>query len=299
MTEPKLIAVGAVCYTTLYRVDTVPALPAKAVASAACRVVDGMAISAAAAFAKLGGEADVWARIGDDAVGATMVSELQAAGLGVTALRRVAGATSSHAAVVIDQAGDRLVVPYHQPDLDADPAWLPLAEIAAADVVHADIRWPDGAAAALAHAQRLGVRTMLDAEVGPRDVLARLLPLASHAVFSDAGLAAFTGEADLEQGLRAVAAWHPGHVGASCGADGYAWIETGVIHRVPALPVEVIDTLAAGDVFHGAFALALAEGQPIAAAARFACVAASLKCTRFGGRLGCPTRAEVAAAVAG
>jgi sulfofructose kinase len=62
---------------------------------------------------------------------------------------------------------------------------------------------------------------------------------------------------------------------------------------VPAPRVEVVDTLAAGDVFHGALALRLAEGATIDAAARFAVVAASLKCTRFGGRLGCPSRDEV------
>jgi sulfofructose kinase len=37
----------------------------------------------------------------------------------------------------------------------------------------------------------------------------------------------------------------------------------------------------------------LLEGQAIERAARFACVAAALKCTRFGGRLGCPSRDEV------
>jgi sulfofructose kinase len=62
---------------------------------------------------------------------------------------------------------------------------------------------------------------------------------------------------------------------------------------VPAPRVEVVDTLSAGDVFHGAFALAILEGKGIEAAARFACAAASLKCTRPGGRLGCPTRAQV------
>jgi sulfofructose kinase len=86
-------------------------------------------------------------------------------------------------------------------------------------------------------------------------------------------------------------------VGATCGAAGYAWVEGGAVRRVGAPAVEVIDTLAAGDVFHGAFALALAESQPVEAAARFACHAASLKCTRFGGRLGCPTRAEVEASL--
>jgi sulfofructose kinase len=63
--------------------------------------------------------------------------------------------------------------------------------------------------------------------------------------------------------------------------------------------VKVVDTLAAGDVFHGTFAWALTEGRDIASAARFACHAASLKCTRFGGRLGCPTRQELEAFMAG
>ena len=53
------------------------------------------------------------------------------------------------------------------------------------------------------------------------------------------------------------------------------------------------DTLAAGDVFHGAFALGLAEGRNVEEAGRLASAAAALKCTRFGGRLGIPTRAEL------
>ena len=81
--------------------------------------------------------------------------------------------------------------------------------------------------------------------------------------------------------------------GASCGASGYSWYEDGGIRHVKAPRVKVVDTLAAGDVFHGAFALALLEGKRIEDAARFACVAASLKCTKFGGRLGCPTRSQV------
>jgi sulfofructose kinase len=59
--------------------------------------------------------------------------------------------------------------------------------------------------------------------------------------------------------------------------------------------VTVVDTLGAGDVFHGAFVLAVAEGRAVAEAARFANAAAALKCTRAGGRAGIPTRAEVEA----
>jgi len=290
---PRLIAVGGICTTTLYRVPAVPAVPGKVLATDAAEVVDGMAVSAACAFVRLGGEAAVWGRVGDDPKGEAMGRELAAAGLDVGAVRRVPGGRSSIAVSIIDSSGNRLVVPYHDASLDPAADWLPLARIADADFVHADTRWPEGAAAALVAARAAGVPGMLDADIAPPDILARLVPLASHAVFSDAGLFLHAGTDDLETALRRVAAGHPGHVGASCGAAGYAWIEAGALHRVPAPAVEVVDTLAAGDVFHGALALRLAEGASMEDAARFAVVAASLKCTRFGGRLGCPSRDEV------
>jgi len=292
----RLVAVGGICTTTLYRVPEVPAVPGKVLATDAAEVVDGMAVSAACAFVRLGGQGAVWGRVGDDPRGVGMRRELAAAGLDVSAVRSVPGGTSSIAVSIIDARGDRLVVPYHDASLDAAADWLPLERIASADFVHVDTRWPEGAAAALVAARAAGVPGMLDADIAPPDILARLVPLSSHAVFSDAGLFLHTGMSDLEAALRLVAAGHPGHVGASCGLDGYAWIEAGALWRVPAPRVEVVDTLAAGDVFHGALALRLAEGATIEAAARFAVVAASLKCTRFGGRLGCPTRDEVEAA---
>jgi sulfofructose kinase len=63
-------------------------------------------------------------------------------------------------------------------------------------------------------------------------------------------------------------------------------------------PVAAVDTLGAGDTFHGAFALALAEGCDLLTGMRFAAAAAALKCTRFGGIAGTPTRTEVDAFLA-
>ena len=290
---PRLIAVGAICDTRIYRVDQVPALPGKILASAMCQVTDGMAISAACAFVRLGGRAAVWARLGDDAAGGKMRRDLVAEGVDVSGLHVVSASASSQVAVIVDQRGDRLVVPFHDPGVDASPDWLPLERLAEADFLHCDARWADGAEAALNAARERGVPSMLDGEVAPLETLQRLVPLADYAVFSDAGLLIYAGCDDVLSALCRVGAAHPGHVGASCGADGYYWYEHGEIRHVAAPVVEVVDTLAAGDVFHGAFALALLEGLDIAGAARFACTAASLKCTRFGSRLGCPTREEV------
>jgi sulfofructose kinase len=92
---------------------------------------------------------------------------------------------------------------------------------------------------------------------------------------------------------RVAAAGGHGVVGVTLGPDGVLWREGGREHRAPAPPIVAVDTLAAGDVWHGAFTLALGEGASMAAAARFANAAAAIKCTRFGGRLGAPSRAEV------
>jgi sulfofructose kinase len=68
--------------------------------------------------------------------------------------------------------------------------------------------------------------------------------------------------------------------------------------RHAAFDVAVVDTLGAGDVWHGAFALALAEGHDEAAAVRVASAAAAIKVQRAGGRAGAPTRAELDAFLA-
>jgi sulfofructose kinase len=288
-----MVALGAICTTAIFQVEKIEAAPAKVLASQRCTVVDGMAVSAACAFQKLGGQAQVWARVGEDAEAQAMREALTQEGVDARGLHAVPGAKSSHAAVIVDAQGQRLVVPFHDPQVDASPAWLPLHDLAQADLLHCDVRWPEGALAALNAARQRGVRTMVDGDVAPQAVLQGLMPLADYAVFSDAGLRAYTGLHDVQEALLKVAQMHSLHVGASCGEDGYYWVQDGGIAHAPALAIQAVDTLAAGDVFHGALALAILEGQAMAQAARFACVAASLKCTRFGGRMGCPTRAEV------
>jgi len=291
--QPQLVAVGAICNTAIYQVDTIEPAPAKVMARQRCTVVDGMAISAACAFQKLGGQSRVWARVGDDPEAETMRQALSREGVDASGLHTVPGAHSSHATVIVDALGQRLVVPFHDPQVDPSPDWLPLADLSKIDMLHCDVRWPQGAYAALKTARALGVPTMVDGDVAPHEVLELLMPMADYAVFSDAGLRTYTGVHDVPEALRLVAARHSRHVGASCGEDGYFWVEDGQVLHAPAMQVKVVDTLAAGDVFHGALALAILEGQSMAKAARFACVAASLKCTRFGGRMGCPTREDI------
>jgi sulfofructose kinase len=175
---------------------------------------------------------------------------------------------------------------------------LPLDRVAGFDAVLADVRWPAGAAAVLDTARHAGKFAVFDGDVGPVDALHDLARRATHAAFSEPGLACASGTDDPGEGLRRLARETRAHVGVTLGPAGFLWRDGDHERRMPAPSIKTVDTLAAGDVWHGAFTLALAEGASLGAAARFANTAAALKCTRFGGRRGAPERAEVDAALA-
>jgi ribokinase len=62
---------------------------------------------------------------------------------------------------------------------------------------------------------------------------------------------------------------------------------------VPAYKMKAVDTTAAGDVFNGTLAVALAEGKSLLEAARFASAAAALSVTRLGAQTSAPSRGEI------
>ena len=296
--QPKqMIAVGAICSATIFRVDSIPPPPAKILPTERCQLVDGMALSAAYAFRRLGGSAQIWSRIGSDQLGVAARESLAEEGFDTSNLHVVPGSSTSQVAVIVNRMGQRLVVPFHDQDADKSADWLPLESLKNADFLHCEARWVEGAEAALLAARKMGIPSMVDGEVAPREDLQRLVPLADYAVFSDAGLLIYAGCEGVEEALLKTGQTHKGHVGASCGPKGYYWYEEGHIRSVLPPDVPIVDTLAAGDVFHGSLALAILEGKSIEHAAQFACAAASLKCSKFGGRLGCPTRSEVDALV--
>ncbi|MBX3750030.1 MAG: ribokinase [Opitutaceae bacterium] len=295
MSAPHILCVGAATFDTLFKVPAIPATPTKVLPTACLQLAGGMAASGGAAIVRLGGRVEYWARVGDDATGRATIADLAAAGLELSRIRLVPGGRSTVCTILVDDAGGRMVVPYYDPQLDPDPGWLPVERIPQFDALLVDARWPAGAARALGAARDCGRIAVLDADVSPPGVLEELAPLASHVVFSEPALQSFAGAGPIEEALHAAATRLPGFVGVTLGAAGFSWLERGAIRHAPAPEVQAVDTLSAGDVFHGAFTLALAEGADPATAGRFANAAAALKCTRFGGRAGAPTRAEVEA----
>ncbi len=294
----KVICVGHSALDRVFTVEAWPQASAKVRAQTCVEVGGGMAANAAVAVARLGGEAHFWGPAGADSVADVMRAQLQAAGVDARGLRRFAGLSSSTSAILIDARGERLIVSYRGSALAAPADWLPLDQVGAAGALLADVRWPQGASAALRAARRAGIPSVIDADTAEPATLQALAGEAEYAIFSEHGLAGFAGgdASGMEAGLRRALALGARLAAVTLGARGAFWIEAGQaggLRHVPAFAVPVIDTLAAGDVFHGAFALELARRETPESALRYAAAAAAIKCTRPGGRSGCPSRDEV------
>jgi sugar/nucleoside kinase (ribokinase family) len=281
-------------------VSALPGGSAKIIPDDAIQIGDGMSASAACAIVRLGGRAEFWARVGDDANGRAAVASLKAAGLNCENVAFIPNATGSFCTVVVDHQGERIVIPRHDPALPADPSWLPLERIRNGEfsAVLTEVRWPEGAAAVLDAARAAGIPAILDAEVGAPGIMEHLASRATHVLYSETGLAKHVGRAAARNQLTRAQALLPDQfLGVTRGADGFYWLADGKVQHAEGVAVTAVDTLGAGDVFHGAYALALTEGMAMSDAARFACVAASLKCGIFGGRIGAPDRAAVVARI--
>jgi sulfofructose kinase len=160
------------------------------------------------------------------------------------------------------------------------------------------MRWPEAALPALLEARRHGVPTIVDADIAPVEILRRLAALGDHVLFSEPALLSLAAGLPVREALLAVASELDAQVaGVTIGAQGALVRATsdpaGQVHAIPTIPILAVDTLNAGDVWHGTYAYGLVKGMPLFDRVELANVAAAIKCETFGGRLGAPRLPEV------
>jgi sulfofructose kinase len=289
-----VVCTGIAVLDQVWELPALPAAPGKYIAGGLRVTGGGMAATAAVAVAALGGSAAWCGRLGDDAAGTTLLDALRRRGVateGVTVAPQGRTPTSS---VLVDEEGERILAVFPGAGLQED-APIPHALVARAGAVLADPRWVSGGERLFAMAAAAGRPRVLDADIAPRAVLSRLARQANHVVFSQRGLVDFTGIEDPSRGLVAAASQLAGTIAVTLGAQGSLWWQDGAPLALPAPRIAARDTTGCGDVFHGAYALALAEGAPVLAAARLATAAAALKARNGHGWDGMPDRTAVEA----
>lgn len=286
-----VFCLGIATLDYVYSVEAMPTRGEKYRSRDLAVVGGGCAGNASVAIARLGGRCWLATRLADDLAGDEIVADLRREGVETDFALRAAGLRSPVSAILVDAQGERMVISYSDPKMPEATGWLPTELPEGTGAVLADTRWGEGALAALRLARDAGVPGVLDADRRPPHP--DLVATASYVAFSQQALRELSGEEDPRLGLAKIAPAQATWLAVTLGKEGVLFIDDGAIVHVPAFAVETVDTLGAGDVWHGAFALALAEGMGPRAAIRFASAAAALKCTRFGGRAGAPGRQEV------
>lgn len=297
-TSPRrILCLGMPVRDMTFRIEDVPERGTKIQASQFDEICGGNGPNAAVAIARLGGKVRLAGPMGD--AGETgldfIFASLEREGVETAQIVHVKGAVTPLSTILIDTTGERTGITYRDPSL-----WnveLPPADelLAGVDAILAESRCARFIGAVCTEARAREIPIVVDAD---RAMSAdeTLLKVATHVVFSAEALRATAGSDDLVQALRRLAAVTPSFLAVTNGDQGAYWLgEDGASRHTPAFHVQAVDTLGAGDVFHGAFTLAIAEGSALEPALRFAAAAAAIKCSRFGGAFGAPQRNEVQA----
>ena len=290
--SPLIACVGHCAIDHVFQVERFPERATKTPAHRYQTVGGGMAANAAVACARLGARVRFVGAVGPDDAGRMVRDQLGAEGIDLTHLQVVPGTHTSASAIIVDKQGERHIF-NHRGDAMAHARVPDDAVFAGCDAVLVDPRWPAGARAALLWARAHDRLSVFDADVAPRQDLLALVPLARWVVFSEPGLAVWSGPVAQEEALmRAI------YLGATCaavtlGPNGVMLVSDARLRRVSPVPVQAVDTTGAGDVFHGALTLALARGVSASDACAYASAAAALKCTHPDGIRGAPTSVEL------
>ena len=292
---PRILCVGMPVRDLTFRTPSVPARGSKENATGFGEICGGNALNAAIAVVRLGGRAALCGPMGDAGeTSARFIHEQMAhEGIDTEYLIHLPGLVTPISAVMIDPTGERTIVTFRDPEL-----WkvkLPKADTLLDDchAILVESRCAEFSTDLCADAVQRGIPVIVDADRA-MSLREGLLTASTHLVFSSEPLQETAGITDDGKALQKIAKLTPSFLAGTRGPRGTIWIdEKGELQETPAFPVHTVDTLGAGDVFHGAFALAVTERQELRQALRFASAAAALKCTRFGGAFAAPQRAEV------
>jgi ribokinase len=296
----RVLVVGSSNTDMIVRVPRIPRPGETVLGGAFTMAGGGKGANQAVAAARAGGLVTFVARIGDDVFGERALAGFVADGIDTRFVLRTSGAASGVALIDVDDRGENSISVASGANalLSAADVESAAEAFAAADVVLVQLESPiETVEAAVRKAGERGIPVILNpAPARPLDegLLSRVSVLTPNE--NEAELLSGIAVRD-EGGVRSAAARlrarGPATVIITMGERGAYASSTGFEALVPAFKVQPVDTTAAGDVFNGALAVALAEKRTLKDALRFAQAAAAISVTRPGAQPSAPTRAEI------
>ncbi len=299
-TSPQILVIGSSNTDMIIRLDRIPRPGETILGGAFSTAAGGKGANQAVGAARAGGEITFIARVGRDMFGDQAVAGFVKDGINVEHIVRDDAAPSGVALIFVAKDGENSIAVASGANGALAPADINKARklFEAANLLVMQLETPLATVQAAAElAAKAGVRVILN-PAPARPLPATLLKRVSILTPNETEAELLTGikVTDIASAAKAAAKLHKLGVATiiiTLGARG-AFVSAATGQQlVPGFKVQAVDTTAAGDIFNGALAVALAEGKPLADAVRFANAAAALSVTKLGAQPSAPPRRDI------
>ncbi|MEE3604225.1 ribokinase [Bacillus altitudinis] len=253
-------------------------------------VPGGKGANQAVASARLGADVYMIGRVGDDAYGQDIMSNLQAQGVRTTYMKPVTEMESGTAHIILAE-GDNSIVVVKGANNEVTPHYVKdaLSSIENIGIVLIQQEIPEETVEAVCTiCSEKGIPVILN-PAPARKVSQQILDQAAYITPNEHEAALMFDGLTIAEALRQ----YPNKLLITEGKSGVRYFDGSKEVLVPGYPVKAVDTTGAGDTFNGALAVALTEGNSLYDALAFANLAASISVTKFGAQGGMPTREEL------
>jgi ribokinase len=300
--HPEIVVIGSLNADLVQNVDRLPK-PGETIGGGNLETFSGgKGANQAYAAGRMGARVNMIGQVGRDGLASLLLDSLLAAGVNTESVG-VSDLPTGTAVILVLPDGENVIVIAPGANATVTPALAAerLSILQGGSYLLSQLEIPvESVEKSLAVAKARGATTILDP--APARLLAPELlcqvdfltpnETETQALLGEAGLA-MDDDAEVELAARRILALGPKTAVLKLGARGCLIATEQGSLRVPGFKVDAVDTTAAGDVFNGAFATALAAGQTVPLAARFANAAAALSVTRPGAQNSVPSRREV------
>jgi ribokinase len=297
-----VIVFGSINIDLVARVPRLPGAGETVAGPGYAVVPGGKGANQALAARRAGASVVLVGAVGRDGFADTALDLLAADGVDLARVTR-ADAPTGAAFIAVDDAGRNQIVVASGANALARAGALEGLATTPGDILLLQWEVPDAEITAAAiWAKARGLRVMINrAPAGP--VTPELMAMTDIMVVNEHEVVALAGGHSIDTGdpdaiASGLSTRYGTAVFVTLGADGAIGWAGGIRHAVPALPVEVVDTTAAGDTFCGALAAALDRRRGYETAIEFASAAGSLACTALGAQTSVPRLATIEPAAA-
>ena len=291
-----IVVVGSINMDLVARTPAIPRPGQTLIGTDFTTTPGGKGANQAVAVARLGYPVQMVGAVGDDVFATALLNNLESVGVDTSAVQRVSG-PSGVAPIAVADNGENAIVVVPGANAKVNTAFIDqyATIIQSAGMVLCQLELPiETTLHVLEVCAEARVPVMLDP--APADPLPDAVwPLITWCTPNETEAAFYVGaNPSAEQSAHKLLARGVHGVVLKRGAQGaYIAIASGESAWIQPFPVHAIDTVAAGDCFNGAFAVALMEERTPVQAARFASAAAAISVTRRGAQSSMPSRAEV------